>query len=224
MGKIPALPFAAKDGAMRTMSLRAVFLLGFVIVMPLLALPAVARRLDDWIYGSPPDDLAHSARQEVLMQAIEPQIVERASPASFEQVAAPPSPAHRGAEEGLDALTLSPPPLDPLPAFDRSASFHSSSPAEPSIEPLNPAPLDDDQTTRLLEIRRQLETLGAEYILLETTPDSGAYRFHCQMRLSEQAPYNRPFEAVATDPLRAAQQVLADVSAWRTAAREQKIR
>ena len=38
----------ARDGSMRTMSmsLRAIFLVGFVIAMPILALPAVARRMD----------------------------------------------------------------------------------------------------------------------------------------------------------------------------------
>ena len=41
---------------MRFLSLRAVFLLGFVVAMPVLALPAVARRIDELLYGSPPTD------------------------------------------------------------------------------------------------------------------------------------------------------------------------
>jgi hypothetical protein len=65
-------PFPAKDRNMRTLSLRAIFLLGFVILMPLLALPVVARRLDSWLYGSPPAALAQQPRQLEMPQAIEP--------------------------------------------------------------------------------------------------------------------------------------------------------
>jgi len=41
---------------MRFFSLRAIFLLGFIIAMPILALPSVARRVDNWLYGAPPAD------------------------------------------------------------------------------------------------------------------------------------------------------------------------
>src|SRR5947207_4485027 len=38
---------------MQFLSLRAVFLLGFVVAMPVMALPAVARRIDELLYGPP---------------------------------------------------------------------------------------------------------------------------------------------------------------------------
>jgi hypothetical protein len=46
----------ATDGVMRFLSLRAVFLFGFVIAMPVLALPPVARQIDRLLYGAPPTD------------------------------------------------------------------------------------------------------------------------------------------------------------------------
>src|SRR5687768_16113073 len=119
---MPALNFPAKDGIMRTLSWRAILLLGFVIVMPVLALPAVARRLDDWLYGSPPAEFSQPPRKQPLENAIEPHAAERVSPASFEQLAPPAMLAAGAGQGGLDALMPSPPPLDPHPAFDRLAA------------------------------------------------------------------------------------------------------
>src|SRR2546423_23073 len=46
---------------MRFMSLRGVFLLGFVVAMPVLALPPVARRIDELLYGRLPTELGKTA-------------------------------------------------------------------------------------------------------------------------------------------------------------------
>lgn len=211
---------------MRTLSLRAIFLLGFVIVMPLLALPVVARRLDDWLYGPPPAELARQPLRSELQQAIEPQPTEQVSPATFEQFEAPATLARRQPYEGLDALSPSPPPLDPLPAFDRVAerTLPGTRPDQQPIAPLEQTSLDETTTARLESIRGQLEALGAEYVLLETTDRSGEYRFHCQLRQGQAAADVREFQSLAADPLAAAEKVLADVSAWRTAARPAKLR
>ena len=45
---------------MQFLSLRAVFLLGFVVAMPVMALPAVARRIDELLYGAPKAGVEHS--------------------------------------------------------------------------------------------------------------------------------------------------------------------
>jgi len=201
---------------MRSVSLRAIFLIGFVIAMPILALPAVARRLDDWIYGPPPTEHAISPLKSELTQTIEPQVAERASPASFDEIES--SLASRKTPGGLDAPSPSPPPLSPLPAFPPLVSTPTTetgaSDSEPSI-----GPLSDGAVDRLQKIRGELEGLGADYIVLESTDGNGRYRFHCDVRVDQQTRYTRPFEAVETDPLAAAERVLAEVSAWRTAAR-----
>jgi hypothetical protein len=203
---------------MRTLSLRAIFIIGFVIVMPLLALPAVARRLDDWLYGPPPQSTPHARLRKELAPVLESAAAEGVSPASYDEIDVPRD-AKRDPQAGLDGLATSPPPLDPLPAFDRLATGESGGGTGEAS-----AQLDNATAARLARIRRELELLGAEYILLETTDGSGTYRFHCQMRVSDEAPYTREFEATAGEPLAAAERVLGEVSAWCTASRGQKLR
>jgi len=204
---------------MRTLSLRAVFLIGFVIAMPILALPAVARRLDDWIYGPPPTERPISPLKSELQQVIEPQLAERASPASFDEI--DPSVTRRLPHAGLDAPSPAPPLLNPLPAFPPLVSTPQleSTQTEPSI-----GPLSDAAAARLQQIRVELERQGADYIVLESTDGNGNYRFHCDLRVDDRTRETRGFEAVSTDPLAAAERVLAEVSAWRTAARPTDLR
>ncbi len=205
---------------MRFLSLRAIFLIGFVIAMPILALPAVARRLDDWIYGPPPSEHAIAPLRSELESSIQPQVAERASPASFDEIDAGAS-RRSGV---LDAPSPTPPLLSPLPAFpplvstptpDSAPSAAATTKSEPSI-----GPLSDAAASRLQQIRGELEQLGADYIILETADSGANYRFHCDVRIDEATRYTRPFDAVSPEPLAAAERVLAEVSAWRTAARQ----
>jgi hypothetical protein len=201
---------------MPTVSLRVVLLIGFVIAMPILALPAVARRLDDWLYGPPQNEIAHSPLRHELNQTIELQLAERESPASFDQID-PATAVRREPHEGLDSIAPDPPPLSPLPVFG-PLTVRSTEPATEL------APLDAQSESRLVQIRQELEKLGAEYILLETTDDSNQYRFHCQLRLDPRTPYTRAFEATGSDPLGAAEKVLGEVSQWRSASRPRNTR
>jgi hypothetical protein len=198
---------------MRTISLRTILLLGFVVAMPLLALPAVARRLDAWLYGPPPAEFSQPPLHRDLLPAIEPVAAERLSPASYDDVD-PAALLHRSPSEGLDALSSTPPPLDPFPAFDRQAGAAGS--ATPDVEYREA--LDPDAVARLSLVHEQLESLGAEYILLDAPEEGGAYRFHCQVRLNERTAAPRAFEAEGADPVVAAEKVLADVTNWRSAA------
>ena len=197
---------------MRTISLRTVLLLGFVIAMPVLALPTVARRLDEWLYGPPPAELSQPPLHRELMPTIEPLAAERVSPASYDEVDPAASLSHRGPSEGLDALSPAPPPLDPLPEFDRLAM----SAGAPDVD--GRTQLTSDRVARLSLIHQELETLGAEYILLDEAAEGGSYRFHCQVRLDANSTGTREFEAEAVDPVGAAEKVLADVTSWRSAA------
>jgi hypothetical protein len=186
-----------------SMSLRAIFLIGFVVAMPILALPAVARRMDEWLYGPAQETLpAVAASAAKTPQIVEPTTVERASPASYVEVDVPPADGPRGADRSLQ-----------LPDFPPSQSPPWSPPSAPAENPLAAADMD-----RLQQIRQQLEQLGAQYILLETTDGTGEYRFHCQMKLSADAPYTREFEACRVQPLAAAEEVLAAVRNWHAAA------
>ena len=201
-----------------SLTLRSLFLIGFIIAVPVLALPRITRLIDQALYGHsgatiPPVD-ALPAGQPMPQQVIEPQIAERTSPASYD---APASPTEgtglRSGYEGLDALVAAPPPLAPLPNFPSAPAVPPTSlPASPSVE------IRETMISQVQQIRERLELLGAKYILLETADGSGQFRFHCQMLLENSA-YTRDFEATGPDPLMAAQTVLREVETWRTAAR-----
>jgi hypothetical protein len=80
------------------------------------------------------------------------------------------------------------------------------------------APAAEDCTAQFRRMEQRLRELGATYYLLETWGTSGdRYRFFCKMALAGNADYNRNriFQATAADPLRAMQDVLAQVEQWR---------
>ncbi|HMC11504.1 MAG TPA: hypothetical protein VKH44_09450 [Pirellulaceae bacterium] len=195
---------------MRFLSLRAIFLLGFVIAMPVLALPPVARRIDELLYGPPPSDFGRPPAAAPLREEIvEPKATAQVSPARYEDS----SPAAPALTMGRFEGTAAAPALAPSPQF-APASLPPSAAAAPA-----PESIDERTISRLQQIRERLEQLGAEYVIVETQ-DSGRYRFHCRMLVDQNSRFTRPFEASSFDPVAAGHQVLRDVEAWRTAASE----
>lgn len=205
---------------MRFFSLRAIFLLGFIVAMPVLALPSVARRIDEWLYGRPPADfgrpptpppitaepVAPSSQPAVAKSSIAPARFDEPSPVPQNFIAttqaAIPSPVAASRYE-----PAVPPPLPALPPFADSAAPAAS--PEPKI--------DERTIARLQQIRERLEQLGAEYVLVDLQ-DSGRFRFHCRMLVDPRTTYTRPFDATSFDSVAAGEQVLADVEKWRQAA------
>jgi hypothetical protein len=212
---------------MRTVSLRAVFLIGFVIAMPILALPAVARRLDDWLYGPPPAGFSQPAERAPLPKGLEPYAAERASPASYDEFEPVDASVTCNGMEGLDAALGGPPLLSPLPTFQPLVSppappptsgkpFAESLTSPTADEKLKPG-LSDATVQRLTQIRDRLEELGAEYLVLESVEGEEQYRFRCDMQIAPASPLTREFAATGADPLAAAEAVFAEIAAWRTA-------
>jgi hypothetical protein len=200
---------------MRFLSLRAVFLLGFVIAMPVLALPPVARRIDTLLYGPAPTGFgqppgaAAAAPAPPTSEPFETKHASPVSPTRFDE----PSPAAQVAAAGYESPAAPAPPLVP-------SQFTMPSPSAPAASgKAEPAPLDERTMERLQQIRQRLEQLGAEYVVVETQ-DSGRYRFHCRMLVDERSRFTRPFDATSFDPVAAGQQVLRDVEAWRLAAND----
>ena len=192
---------------MRFLSVRAVFLFGFVIAMPILALPPVARQIDRLLYGAPPTDFGRPP-------AAPPVPIERpantavVAQASYDE----PSPAPDSAFAGQE----SPPLLAAMPQFDLPAP---GMPGVPGISPLVPEPerrIDEQAIARLQRIRERLEQLGAEYVVVEML-EGGRYRFQCRMLIDERSRFTKPFEAGSFDPVAAGEQVLQSVEAWRGA-------
>jgi hypothetical protein len=67
------------------------------------------------------------------------------------------------------------------------------------------------------EVEHRLRQLGATYYLLETWgPRNDRYRFYCKMAIAGDSGVNRCFQATDSDPLRAMQEVLHQVEAWRS--------
>lgn len=196
---------------MRVLSLRAILLLGFVIAMPVLALPAVARRVDELLYGPPPDDFGRPGNPPPVQDPIPPVAAQPVAAASYLATERGPAAGYLAADmappRGIDAPPPSPPQLAPVPSFEPLAM-----PAQ-ATEPIEPA-IDPRTIARLQEIRDRLEQLGADYILVETAGD-GRYRFHCRMLVDSRSPFTRPFEATSSDLLAAGEEVLRAVEAWR---------
>jgi hypothetical protein len=196
---------------MRFFSLRALFLLGFVVAMPVLALPPVARWMDELLYGVAPADFGRPplAASPVMPP---PLMAERVIPAIYDE-ASPATPPR-----GLDAPPA-PPALAPVPAFAPVAPSAES--VDHSPRPLSPdTKIDERVIARLQQVRQRLEDLGAEYVMAETVDGGSRYRFHCRMLVDERSRFTRPFEATSFDPVTAADQVLREVESWRTAAKD----
>lgn len=191
---------------MRFLSLRAMFLIGFVIGMPVLALPPVARQLDTLLYGPAPTDFGRPRVAAAKAQeTVQPLGAEAASPAALEQTAA------NSAARELDTAMVQPPPLPSAPAFAPLI------PPSPKATPEDPT-VGEATLAKLEQIRKRLEELGAEYVIAESVHGSGQFHFHCRMLVDSQSRFTRPFEATAADPATAAEQVLRDVEAWQLAA------
>jgi hypothetical protein len=221
---------------MRFLTLRAVFLIGFVVAMPVLALPPVARRVDDLLYGPLPNDSSHrpivapavqsahspasqytsgasaiEAKPAVVMEA---RLLQTApAPGSTVNDNSPWPTAPSGAPQNSAAAREEPdpPPLTPLPSFaPLSAASRRTTEPEPEI--------DDRTVARLDQVRKRLEELGAEHVIAESLEGASRYRFRCRMFVDANSQLTHPFEAIAADPVAAAEQVVTQVEQWRAAA------
>lgn len=194
---------------MQFLSWRSTFLFAFVVGMPILALPPVARRVDELLYGAPPADFGRPPAPPPTpgVQSVPaPLPTGPLSRASYDE----PSPATGLTQPASYTTTESPPLLAPAPPFE---------PLAPAVPAATPEPaIDDQKIAQLQAIRERLEQLGADYVVVEVL-EGRRYRFYCRMLVDDRTRFTRPFEASAFDPVAAGQEVLQSVEAWRTAAR-----
>lgn len=197
---------------MQFFSLRAIFLLGFIVAMPVLALPSVARRIDEWLYGAPPADFGRPPVPPPLTdEPLAPLARSNVAPARFDEASPAPqslmpqSYVQQASATGRYEPSVPPPTTSPFaPATVPSTTLPPA--AEPQI--------DERTIARLQQIRQRLEELGAEYVLVDTQ-DSGRFRFHCRMIVDGRSRATRAFEGMSFDPVAAGEQVLGDVERWR---------
>lgn len=177
---------------------RSLFLIAFLVAMPILALPSVARRLDDYLYGHEESPLIAETTNPLAEEPNGDGIAQ----ATFEVSIEPPaSRTSVKQERGLDAAVAAPPPMAATPEFQQP----TSSADEESLS----IPTD------LRIVRQRLQDLGADYILLEAD-ESGQHRFHCRMLVSAGSEETESFEATGADAAKVAQQVLKAVEDWRS--------
>jgi hypothetical protein len=185
--------------------LRLLFLAGFIMAVPLLALPSVARRLDEVLYGG-----QKTTTDVPLSAAGGDSFVEGAvAQAAFEVPRADSERPHANAQQnrGLDAVARKPPELAAIPEFPQLGLDDS-----PSFGPSNKIqPLD-----RIRQIRQRLEDLGADYLLLESVEETGQHRFECRMLVVPGGTETETFEATGKDAKVVAEQVLSAVEKWRS--------
>lgn len=202
---------------MRSLSWRAIFLIGFVIAMPILALPPVARRIDELLYGAAPEDFAKPPSPAPAAAPLSELPAAKSESPLSQATYLEPSPATGVTQPASYATNDSPPLLAPLPPFEPLAGAANAD-AAAAAESLTPRPsetlVDDAKIAQLQQIRDRLEQLGADYVLVEIL-EGGRYRFQCRMLVDERSRFTKPFEATAFDPVAAGREVLQSVELWR---------
>jgi hypothetical protein len=203
-------------------ALRTGFIVGFLIVLPVIAMPKVAALLDQLLYGESKSTLPSVASEKDLSsphpspgpgQA-------NAQPAALDvpRVAKNARLLESPERSSLGRRLQPPPTMAPSADFVRQAGN-----SEPERRPVEPAsdvgPLDEATAARIDVIRGRLEELGAQYVRLEMSADGREFHCLCHMLVGNDPSNLQPFEAMRTDPVDAAQAVLTSVEAWRTAER-----
>lgn len=194
-------------------TLRAGFIIGFLIVLPVMAMPSVAGFLDRLLYGQPENSVSPMTKTDAdFAPRRQPEKSKPdASPAVYE---VPLSEETSGIAGNFQPP---PPPLQRAPDFlsrtQRPASIHDSA------DQSEVGPLDQATAQKIDAVRSRLEELGAEYVRLEMSEDGRTFHCLCDMQLGGEARETQPFEATRNDPVAAAEAVLANVQAWRNAER-----
>lgn len=198
-----------------SLTIRTLFIIGFVIALPVIAVPDVARRLDELLYGKNHQPVPQMPQEESEEKSSNSAVAD-AAPVGYE----------KGLSDDADAPVVFPgarggfaaePPPPEFGAIPRVGDAAAASTDNSATYPQSPeiGPLDEQATKRLGEIRQRLEDLGAEYVLLEMTADASEYHCYCRMLAAEGETQTQSFEVNRADPLEAAEAVLARVAAWR---------
>src|SRR6478609_2258776 len=139
---------------MQFFSLRAIFLLGFIVAMPVLALPSVARRIDEWLYGAPPADFGRAPVPPPLTdEPIVPVARSNVAPARFDE----PSPAPQSYVQQASATGRYEPAA--APPLSASSPFAPATVRSTTLPPAAEPQIDERTIARLQQIRQRLEEL-----------------------------------------------------------------
>lgn len=187
-----------------SITIRTAVVLGFLIVMPVLALPPVGNWVDhvrqSIAFGAAAQSQSAtwSAKPQIERQTVLVNSAEREAAVSASIAEAAPR---------LDFRAAMPPQHA---SRDEVVTLRSREQAEQQARRFREAAIARSQF-----IQERLKQMGAAYMILERAPpDGAAYRFHCQMPIAGSDTYTRPFEVTAPDAIQAMERVLADVESW----------
>ena len=124
-------------------------------------------------------------------------------------------------------LAAPPVPAAVAPSLVESAPlFSAATTVEPAgAETVDAASVSNEVADRLPQLYSRLESLGVSHPQLAPWGSSGQmYRFCCRASLSDSPALARHFEAVASQPVSAVEQVVAKVEAWRAIQRDTSLR
>ena len=189
-------------------TLRAVFIIGFLIVLPVMAMPSVASYLDRLLYGN--GESSVSPVPEPEGSPVRPVKSQPGASRATLEVPLSDEPAPSAIAERFHSAP--PPPLQRAPDFLRRGGKGGLQ--EPTTDV---GPLDQATAQKIDAVRSRLEELGAEYVRLEMSEDGRTFHCLCDMLLGGNSKETQPFEASRNDPVAAAEAVLANVEAWRNA-------
>ncbi len=196
-------------------TLRAAFIVGFLIVLPVIAMPSVAGLLDQLLYGNGESSVP-LAREDAVPGPREKRTESDATRATHEAPFSPEStPFAERLESGIAGdHRAAPPPFRQAPDF--LPRMERPGPNDPSADPAaDISSLDEAAAQRIDAVRSRLEELGAEYVRLEMSEDGRTFHCQCDMLLDSETKETQPFEATRNDPVTAAEAVLAHVEEWR---------
>ena len=172
------------------------------------------------LYGPSREQVASlGVRAIELGDSLLAQFREPAPTESDPQVAPPPFVAAPAEPVGPAAQRL-PPTLTPPPAPSEVQLAAAAEPAAPALaQSATPPPLEPAGSDARLEAAlAQLDQLGVGQHELRPWGTSGQlYRFCCSAAWGNSPGYSRHFEAVATEPVVAVEQVVGQIAAWRAA-------
>jgi hypothetical protein len=196
-------------------TLRALFIVGFLIVLPVMAMPQVAAVLDQLLYGETESSVPRVGAEKDGAVPL-PQSTARRDESTASHVAPLDEDVSRASLERLSSSP--PPPLRREPDFLSPPAAKETHVGE-SPSPADVGPLDQGTAAKIDGVRRRLEELGAEYVRLEMSEDGREFHCLCQMAVNNNPEQFQPFEATRNDPVAAAQAVLQNVETWRNAER-----
>lgn len=195
-----------------------------------LAVPQISSIMDQWLFASEAEkhpkqhtkieshgDAAHST-PESPRELDAPERLAPPTPIKARDLK-PLAPANKRA--GAHA----PPPATAFRGSDFAFDYHEpSTPSLPAIARTSftaPVPVRPVDTSNLKNLQKDLQALGADYIIVEEL-ENGVYECRCLVPLPGESNYQKAMSAQASDPSDAMRGVIEQLEYFRSAIRSQR--